>query len=339
MDVARVNCSHGTTEELEALVRAVRAVEERLDRPLAILADLPGPKLRVARLAQPRLVVSGDDLVLASAGAASRRGSGARLRARLRARRAPGLAGDDRRRPRPPARRRGARQARPLPRRDRRTDPVAEGRQPARQLPADPVDHRSRPRAARARGALGRRLRGALVRAAGRGRRGSQAPRAGARRPPARDRQDREARGDRAARGDRRRHRRADGRARRPRRRDRRGRGADAAEAPHPHGPGGGQDGDHGDADARVDDRRARADPRGGLGRRQRHPRRHLRGHAERRDGGGLLPRRGRRHDGAHRGRGRAGVRLPRHARSRRRGRARATSPTSSGTPPATWRR
>ena len=71
MDVARVNCSHGTVEELEELVRAVRAVEKRLDRPLAILADLPGPKLRVARLTQPRLVVSGDDLVLASAGAAS----------------------------------------------------------------------------------------------------------------------------------------------------------------------------------------------------------------------------------------------------------------------------
>jgi pyruvate kinase len=71
MDVARVNCSHGTPDELEALVVAVRAVEKRLDRPLAILADLPGPKLRVSRLAQPRLVVSGDDLVLASAGAAS----------------------------------------------------------------------------------------------------------------------------------------------------------------------------------------------------------------------------------------------------------------------------
>ena len=48
MDVARVNCSHGTTEELEALVTAVRAVEKRLDRPLAILADLPGPKLRLS---------------------------------------------------------------------------------------------------------------------------------------------------------------------------------------------------------------------------------------------------------------------------------------------------
>ncbi len=70
MDVARVNCSHGNVAELEALVVAVRAVEKRLDRPLAILADLPGPKLRVAPLAQPRAVSTGEDLVLASAGAA-----------------------------------------------------------------------------------------------------------------------------------------------------------------------------------------------------------------------------------------------------------------------------
>jgi pyruvate kinase len=70
MDVARVNCSHGDPAELEELVLAVRAVEKRLDRPLAILADLPGPKLRVARLSEPRLVESGDELVLASAGSA-----------------------------------------------------------------------------------------------------------------------------------------------------------------------------------------------------------------------------------------------------------------------------
>ena len=70
MDVARVNCSHGNVAELEALVVAVRAVEKRLDRPLAILADLPGPKLRVAPLAQPRAVSTGEDLVLASAGSA-----------------------------------------------------------------------------------------------------------------------------------------------------------------------------------------------------------------------------------------------------------------------------
>jgi pyruvate kinase len=70
MDVARVNCSHGDPAELEELVLGVRAVEKRLDRPLAILADLPGPKLRVARLEEPRRIESGDELVLASVGAA-----------------------------------------------------------------------------------------------------------------------------------------------------------------------------------------------------------------------------------------------------------------------------
>ena len=34
MDVARVNCSHGTPADLEALVVALRAVEKRLERPL-----------------------------------------------------------------------------------------------------------------------------------------------------------------------------------------------------------------------------------------------------------------------------------------------------------------
>ena len=67
MDVARVNCSHGQPADQEALVRAVRAVEQRLNRPLAILADLPGPKLRVAPLSQPIPVESGDEIVLASA--------------------------------------------------------------------------------------------------------------------------------------------------------------------------------------------------------------------------------------------------------------------------------
>ena len=89
MDVARVNCSHGDPEELEALVRAVRAVEERLDRPLAILADLPGPKLRVARLARAAARSRATTSSCSPApGAAARRRPRARLRARLRARRA-----------------------------------------------------------------------------------------------------------------------------------------------------------------------------------------------------------------------------------------------------------
>ena len=69
MDVARVNCSHGTPEELEALVRAVRAVEKRLDRPLASSPTCRAPSCACPAWRQPRLVESGDELVLASAGA------------------------------------------------------------------------------------------------------------------------------------------------------------------------------------------------------------------------------------------------------------------------------
>ena len=114
----------------------------------------------------------------------------------------------------------------------------------------------------------------------------------------ARDREDREGRGGRRARRDPRRDRRGHGRARRPRRRDRAGavpllqkriirQLARARKA-----------GDHGDADARVDDPPARADARRGERRRERDPRRHVGGDALRRDGGRRVPGRGGADDG-----------------------------------------
>ncbi|MCA1727672.1 MAG: pyruvate kinase [Actinobacteria bacterium] len=50
-DVFRVNFSHGTAADHAAAVSDVREVEGRLDRALAVLADLPGPKVRLGRLA------------------------------------------------------------------------------------------------------------------------------------------------------------------------------------------------------------------------------------------------------------------------------------------------
>jgi pyruvate kinase len=50
MDVARLNFSHGTHEEHGRVVRAVRAAAARLDRPVAILQDLCGPKIRTGTL-------------------------------------------------------------------------------------------------------------------------------------------------------------------------------------------------------------------------------------------------------------------------------------------------
>ena len=51
MDVARINFSHGTYEEHLKSIKTIRKVSHRLRRPVAILQDLPGPKLRVGKLA------------------------------------------------------------------------------------------------------------------------------------------------------------------------------------------------------------------------------------------------------------------------------------------------
>jgi pyruvate kinase len=51
MDVARLNFSHGTQETHAATLVRLRAAAERLGRPLAILQDLQGPKIRTGALA------------------------------------------------------------------------------------------------------------------------------------------------------------------------------------------------------------------------------------------------------------------------------------------------
>jgi pyruvate kinase len=50
MDVARLNYSHGTLDEHAETVRRVRDAASRAGRPVAILQDLPGPKLRIGPL-------------------------------------------------------------------------------------------------------------------------------------------------------------------------------------------------------------------------------------------------------------------------------------------------
>src|SRR5262249_35414710 len=47
MDVARLNFSHGTHAEHAEVIRRIRAAEERGGRPIAILQDLQGPKIRL----------------------------------------------------------------------------------------------------------------------------------------------------------------------------------------------------------------------------------------------------------------------------------------------------
>src|SRR5438445_4327349 len=51
MNVARINFSHGNYEEHLENIKSIRSVSHGLRRPVAILQDLPGPKLRVGKLA------------------------------------------------------------------------------------------------------------------------------------------------------------------------------------------------------------------------------------------------------------------------------------------------
>src|SRR5919202_2443012 len=50
MDVARLNFSHGTAEQHAEMAQRVREAAGRAGRPVAILQDLPGPKLRIGAL-------------------------------------------------------------------------------------------------------------------------------------------------------------------------------------------------------------------------------------------------------------------------------------------------
>ncbi len=50
MDVARLNFSHGTYEEHEKTLTAIREAEVNWEKPIAVLQDLCGPKIRVGKI-------------------------------------------------------------------------------------------------------------------------------------------------------------------------------------------------------------------------------------------------------------------------------------------------
>ena len=68
MNVARINMSHGHHAGHAELIGHLRAAAEDLDRPLAILADLAGPKIRVGDLPEPLDLSPGDGVVIAAEG-------------------------------------------------------------------------------------------------------------------------------------------------------------------------------------------------------------------------------------------------------------------------------
>jgi len=60
MDMVRLNFSHGTHEEMEALFRTVRRISSEFSEQVSILCDVQGPKIRTGKVKAPFNVGVGD---------------------------------------------------------------------------------------------------------------------------------------------------------------------------------------------------------------------------------------------------------------------------------------
>jgi Pyruvate kinase len=64
VDVVRVNCSHGTPEQHRQIAQTVRKLASELNKPIALLWDLQGPRIRIAELPQPVKLTEGSEVIL-----------------------------------------------------------------------------------------------------------------------------------------------------------------------------------------------------------------------------------------------------------------------------------
>jgi pyruvate kinase len=67
LDCARLNCSHGTQDDQRRRAREVRAAAGRAGRPVALMFDLQGPKLRLSADTEQRMSEVGDTVTFAGA--------------------------------------------------------------------------------------------------------------------------------------------------------------------------------------------------------------------------------------------------------------------------------
>ncbi len=64
LNVARINFSHGTHDQHTRTIALVREMAELRDRPVAILGDLQGPRIRIGDIESTITVVAGEDITL-----------------------------------------------------------------------------------------------------------------------------------------------------------------------------------------------------------------------------------------------------------------------------------
>jgi pyruvate kinase len=68
MDAARLNLSHGTHDDHRERASLVREAQERAGRPIALIGDLQGPKIRVGDLSAPMQLTTGDRITVVIGG-------------------------------------------------------------------------------------------------------------------------------------------------------------------------------------------------------------------------------------------------------------------------------
>lgn len=65
VDVVRLNFSHGTHDEHARLIRIVRSISKKLKRPIGILQDLQGPKIRIGEVSNGQIFLKdGQEIVI-----------------------------------------------------------------------------------------------------------------------------------------------------------------------------------------------------------------------------------------------------------------------------------
>lgn len=62
VDVFRLNFSHGTHNDHLEVIKIIRALEEKVGRPIGILMDLQGPKLRIGKFLNQKITLNPKDI-------------------------------------------------------------------------------------------------------------------------------------------------------------------------------------------------------------------------------------------------------------------------------------
>ena len=84
MDVARLNFSHSDHDFHRENVQRIRATAEKVGKPIAIMVDLQGPKLRMGKMQEGGIsIVQGEHVTLTTRAVEGQRSDGASVSALL----------------------------------------------------------------------------------------------------------------------------------------------------------------------------------------------------------------------------------------------------------------